>query len=651
MLKNIDKCGFYKTFDGKIQFSPKNSNPNSKKDAAVGTVVTASQLLEKQSEKENKKSTESVVKNITDKKKYKTTSAFAGAVNTGLGGGVSAFSFGTTTPYNRILDGIINEDDWQTKRKIYNDIYTYDLAGAVVDLISNLPYSEFNLVGIDDPAIIEGYEKAIAGLHLDQLMPAITTDYLVNGAFVGSLNWDDVNSRFTALMPHSLDDCEVIDVGIFGAEPIINLELGDAFNEVLAKRGDPRIDRVLDNLPDYLKNGITSGTIELNPATTMYIPRRGKSDTNLGYSYFNRILTIHLLEKALIKGTIETAQRRQRAIMHIQAGIEDSWEPTAEELSDLASYFQAADLDPISGIVVTRNGVNISDVKQGHDFWAWDETFDFATNAKMRALGVNEAILSGDASFNTLEAALSSFIDNIATIRNRLTQEVFTNKLFAITAYKNGYKVDKNSKATEVLSKVNPLFKTKAANINSNIDIGDLSQYQIPQVQWVKQLKPKADKDYLDILNDLSEKGIPISLRMFAAAGGENIDDLVAGMDDDNDLRLEIAEKKKELIDDAQKDKTERLLGIENIDEILPQPEADDDGFTAKLEAYTRENAGIINNKKKFRNLAKLDEIYGVREYDNAGHRRILTATRKKQLEDKIHKQMAEVLSENQKSI
>ena len=648
MLKNIDKCGFYKKFDGKIQFSPKVSNPKSTVKSSVGTVITATKIEENKANETVSKSSSSVKSN---KKRYKTESAFAGSVNTGLGGGISAFSFGTSTPYNRILDGIINEDDWETKRKIYNDIYTYDLAGAVVDLIANLPYSEFNLVGIDDPEIIAGYEKAIAGLHLDQLMPAITTDYLVNGAFVGSLNWDDVNSRFTALMPHSLDDCEVIDVGIFGAEPIINLELGDAFAEVMAKRGDPRVDRIINNLPKYLQDGMNSGSLELNPATTMYIPRRGKSDTNLGYSYFNRILTIHLLEKALIKGTIETAQRRQRAIMHIQAGIEDSWEPTSEELNDLASYFQAADLDPISGIVVTRNGVNISDVKQGHDFWAWDETFDFATNAKMRALGVNEAILSGDASFNTLEAALSSFIDNIATIRNRLTQEVFTNKLFAITAYKNNYKVNnKSDSITKVLSKVNPL-KTTAANINSNIDIGDLSQYQIPQVQWVKQLKPRADKDYLDILNDLSEKGIPISLRMFAAAGGENIDDLVAGMDDDNEMRLEIAEKKKELLDDAQKEKTERLLGFENIEELLPQPEMDDGGFTAKLEAYTRENAGIINNKKKFRNLAKLDEIYGVREYDNAGHRRILTATRKKQLEDKIHNQMAEALAANQKQI
>jgi len=646
MLKNIDKCGLYKSFEGKVSFSQKISNPKQRITSAVGVVKTSKDI-----EKETTSDPVEVKspKKVDTKRKYKTTSAFNFNTDNGMGG-ISGMAIGTTTPYTRILDGIINEEDWETKRKIYNDIYTYDLAGAVVDLISNLPYSEFNLTGIDDPEIIEGYEKAISGLHLDQLMPAITTDYLVNGAFVGSLNWDDVNSRFTALMPHNLDDCEITDVGIFGAEPVIDLNLSEELSELFAKRGDYRIDRIIEHLPDYLKNtsGATSGTIKLNPVTTMYIPRRGSSSSNLGNSYFNRILTIHLLEKALIKGTIETANRRQRPIMHIAAGT-DTWEPTQEELQDLASYFQAADLDPISGIVVTRDGVQISDVKSKNDLWSWDETFDFAVNAKMRALGVNEAILSGDASFNTLEAALSSFIDSISTIRDTMTREVFTNKIFAITAYENNYKVTNKNNRTQVLSNViNPLFNkhihTAAVKLNSNFDIGDLSQYQIPTVQWVKQLKPKADKDYLDILNDLAEKGIPISLRMFAAAGGENIDDLVASMDDDNDLRLEIAEKKKELIDDAMKDKTERFLGLENIDELLPQPESDsvDNGLYAKLEAYTKQNQGIVNNKKKFRNLAQLDEIYGVREYDNNGHRRVLTATRKKQLEDKIHKQIAD---------
>lgn len=69
----------------------------------------------------------------------------------------------------------------------------------------------------------------------------------------------------------------------------------------------------------------------------------------------------------------------------------------------------------------------------------------------------------------------------------------------------------------------------------------------------------------------------------------------------------------------------------------MPAPEQPHDTF-AKLEAFTKLNTGAVDRKKKARNLENLDGIYGVREYDSNGHRRILTAERKRQLEDKVHK-------------
>ena len=93
MLKNIDKCGFYKKFDGKIQFSPKVSNPKSTVKSSVGTVITATKIEENKANETVSKSSSSVKSN---KKRYKTESAFAGSVNTGLGGGISAFSFGSS---------------------------------------------------------------------------------------------------------------------------------------------------------------------------------------------------------------------------------------------------------------------------------------------------------------------------------------------------------------------------------------------------------------------------------------------------------------------------------------------------------------------------------------------------------------------------
>ena len=651
MYNNLDKCGISKKIDGKFSFTNRILYPKVASESKGLVAIPQKQTTAKV--EENKVET---TKPRGKKKSFKIESAFPGGSSTGFNqmgpGGMQGQTIGTATPYVGVLDGIIGQDDWYTKRKIYNDIYTYDLAGAVVDLIANLPFSDYTLVGINNPEVIDTYMKTIDNLHLPSLLPCITTDYLVQGAFCGSLAWDDQNNRFSSIMPHDLLNCEVKNVSLFGVDPIIDLELDPDMMELL-NTADPRVERIKKILPDYIREAASGGKIELNPLSTLYIARRGKSTSNEGNSYFNRIITVHLLEKALIKGTIESAQRRQRAITHIAAGSED-WEPTAAELSELANRFLSADIDPISGVVVTRNDVTVSDVKQGNDFWRWDEVFDFATNAKLRSLGVTEDVLTGGQSFNSLEASISLFMDNISSTRDYMTRQVFYDKIFPIIAHKNNFLVSKNK--NQVLSSVDEgidlsVYKGRIkrdrqgnfvgagsflGNSSSIFEIGDVTQYEMPTIQWDKQLKPKVDKDYMDMLKSLQDSGIPISLRMMAAAGGENIDELIEGMEDDNDLRLEIAEKKKDLIDEAVKAQAEKFLGIENIEEFLPNESEPQDTF-AKLETFAKVNQGVTDRKKKFRNLENIDEIYGVREYDSNGRRRLLTAERKRELENKVH--------------
>ena len=81
-----------------------------------------------------------------------------------------------------------------------------------------------------------------------------------------------------------------------------------------------------------------------------------------GVSMFRRVVPIYLLEKMLYRGTISESQRRQRAIMHIQAGSE-TWTPINTELQGLVALFQQADLDPTGAIVATRNDVNVGEVR------------------------------------------------------------------------------------------------------------------------------------------------------------------------------------------------------------------------------------------------------------------------------------------------
>jgi hypothetical protein len=152
------------------------------------------------------------------------------------------------------------------------------------------------------------------------------------------------------------------------------------------------------NVPPKLQSAITGSAFDLDPDVTLYVPRRGLSGDDVGQSMYNRVILIHLLEKAILKGTIDLAHRRQKAILHITAGDSD-WEPTAAQLMEITQSFLSADADPVSAVVATRNGVQTNEIRAGADFWSWDQISESTSNQKMRALGINDAFLSGDASW------------------------------------------------------------------------------------------------------------------------------------------------------------------------------------------------------------------------------------------------------------
>ncbi len=208
---------------------------------------------------------------------------------------------------------------------------------------------------------------------------------------------------------------------------------------------------------------------------------------------------------------------------------DDNWEPTAEELNAIVSLFQQGDLDPLGAILATRQSVQPSEIRQGGDFWKYTDILGDTTSIKLRSLGISEAFLSGDASFNTGEAALSVFIESIRSYRDMLTHRVFTNKLFPIIAVVNNFRrTDQKQNAAD----------RTAIQYNVN----DSSKLIIPSVKWHKSLAPHTDRDTLDILTTLTDKGVPIPLRMWAAAGGISENDLLQDLKEDKDFKAKIAQ-------------------------------------------------------------------------------------------------------------
>lgn len=48
-----------------------------------------------------------------------------------------------------------------------------------------------------------------------------------------------------------------------------------------------------------------------------------------------------------------------KGILHVTVGIDGIWEPTDDELNDIAKLFTAAKEDPAGAVVVTRTGIKL----------------------------------------------------------------------------------------------------------------------------------------------------------------------------------------------------------------------------------------------------------------------------------------------------
>ena len=554
------------------------------------------------------------------------------------GGGFNMVGTGIATQYTgSITEQFFNLNDHVTMRKIYRNIYLQDLiAGTAVDMQANLPFSDFTISGIPDAKMLDVFARSIEATNIKSLLPNLSVDYQVYGTFCAAMNMDYDKRYFTSIIPLDLNDCEFTALPQYGRDPLIDYFPSEALIKLIElSTKDPRLSDLKSFIPDVLEMPKGKGkgkrqAIPLRPEITLYLARKAFAGEPLGRSYFERILMVHLYEKLVQRGSAEMVMRRLRPLMHIIAGQGDEWIPTDADLNDIASTFQAADIDPISAILVTREGISTNEIRQPSDFLSYNNEYEQLSTMKLRALGLTEVLLTGEATYNTLDSSMTVFLENLRAYREMVIRAVFKNKMFPLISVINNFKKQKETKvfgkyasgSTSAFSMAEldgPIAST-ASNYNytyvtangEDIDLRevDLTQFYMPKITFQKTLRPVADEAYLNILNQASEKGIPIPLRVYAAVCGLDIPDIMSSLDDDIKLR----EK------------------INQYQEKIPKPKGAPDGDEGDALASI---ATLANMKKN-----RIDTT----ELRDPLTKRVLSPKGKKVMEEQIHKNMAAFL-------
>lgn len=424
-----------------------------------------------------------------------------------------------------MLAGLVpdNEDHL---RKYYRDIYYYDaVAGSAVDLFSHFPFGEFSLTGCAEDRL-EKYNESMSRLNVRSLMPEIATAYLVDGQYVSSLIFNEQDKVFIDLVTYPIDDCTIDRVPMYSTDPKIIVRNNEQLRKFMTSPERQAV-AVRSMLSAELQKAFQSNQFKLDPLTTLYIARRTLPGTD-PTSWLKRILPVYLIDKALYRGTLVEVNKRQRSMLHVKMG-DETHEFTPEEMAETVNQFQMADLDPLGAVLGTRYNVDASEIRNGGDFWKWTDNIDTLTPFKLRALGISEAFLSGDSNFSNVETALSVFMENADAFRSYLTYEVFTNKVFPIVAVSNDF----FKKGKEV--KTNTRQKM-------NYQVNNPNDLEIPVVRWHKKLDARNEDNMFDLLDNLAGKGVPIPLRMYAAAAKVDLDSLMHDMQQDKTIRARIKE-------------------------------------------------------------------------------------------------------------
>lgn len=535
----------------------------------------------------------------------------ANANGTSFGSGNSGYNVDRYNPvFDQLEEGSILEDwiprDAAGLDLLFERIYLRDpTIGPGIDIIRNLPWSDFTLDGIEDKEVLKIYQDCMDSLNVQLLMPDITRDFLVLGKQISSLIFDEKRGIFSGIVPHDPDFIRITPLPVSGFDPICDFKLSPGFKKFLTS-DDPRMMDARKALPtsflDAAKN--QSGFLPLDPVSTIYLARKASTKDNIGTSLLTRTLYFWAIEKALLNAQLSSTRRRSRSFMHIKAGIDNIWEPTPEEMDALAGLVIQVNEDPVGGVIATRTGVDISEpVGGGADFYKWSDELELFAKYKMQCIGISDALLSGDATYNNAEQARSVFVETLANLRARIVNKFFMQKTFPIIARLHGFvkrskaELDHRIRTTSVANANLPSWARMSQVTSSRltqrkamqIPVGDLI---IPSINWAKQLKPNQDEKALEILERLKQNDYPTTLSQWAMAAGFDPKTLESDTARDADLRKKI----QKMTEEAAPAEEGNLSGEEqSVDDFMkeldeggesPAEEAPNEGETVQQSVY-----------------------------------------------------------------
>jgi len=391
---------------------------------------------------------------------------------------------------------------------IWRSIYLRDPAIATAtDMYAELPWSEFDLVGIDDASIKRRYEDMFNDLNLVPKLQPFTRDYFITGELILHAIFNGTKGYWDRVIPHDPDYIKVDGVPLVAEQPLLSLLPTPEIKRLLAAT-DPRMRKLQAIIPREIRNAFRMGReVPLDALNTTFLPRLNSSTEIRGTSLYTRLFRIVMYEDFIVNASLAVAQRNAVPLRIFKLGDPTTgWLPDEDDEAAFSEMLSIAESDPLAAIVMHHN-VSVELVGVSDRMLLISKEWDFIERVKLLALGVAKSFLVGETSFAAAIAGLQTLLERLSALRNKFEKQWMVDKL------------------CKPVGEMNDFYKIPQAHLDHRIRIKDKDKQEliIPKVKWRKSLDPTQDPAILGVWRDLKAQGM-LSERSYSSGAGVDLD-------------------------------------------------------------------------------------------------------------------------------
>lgn len=375
--------------------------------------------------------------------------------------------------------------------------------GAVIDMMSDLPWSDFQLSGEGvDGEIKEVMEYALTECKIRSLLPHFVREFFVVGEVVPHCFFDDDKGAWTHLALHNPDQINVVYSPFIKMDTLMEFVPDPKLKEI-ATSTHPMLQRVRETMPSELISYLQAGeNIPLSPVNASFIPKKQHPYDLRGTSIISRLWRTLQYEDSIFAASMTTARRSASPQKVVLLGDPATGTiPGPDEERRIHQLLAQAESDPQSWIV--------GNYMMKHELWGAPERlmsinthYDLIERIKLSALGVSKAFISGEQSYSSAAAGLTVFLQRLRALREFFINEWMIPKFFMPMAVINEWIKPSKAQASGGHVRIK----------RSSLQLTDEHMYIIPKFEWAKSLDPNIDQERIDAMTALEQNlGIKIS--------------------------------------------------------------------------------------------------------------------------------------------